>query len=162
VTVELEHLVQKEDTMMSQTDFAWAWLRSAANQGDVRDGVVRRAERRIDQQPRSRRYQTGHRVYCCRFNSLVEGQRRQDARQSSRHHCLASTGRADEQQIVATGGGNLKRATGEQLSAHVAEIRRVRSSDHRRANLNQRRRCSRLVQRLDGLDERPHREHIQA
>ena len=44
-TFEFGQLVEKEDAVVRQTDFARARKRSAAEQADIADGVMRRAER---------------------------------------------------------------------------------------------------------------------
>ena len=49
---------------------------------------------------------------------------RQDARQPPRQHGLAGAGRADHQQVVPAGGGDLERAPRDTLPAQIAQIER--------------------------------------
>ena len=58
------------------------------------------------------------------FEQLGRRQRRQDRRQPRRQHRLAGAGRADHQQIVAAGGGDLERALGALLALDVGEVER--------------------------------------
>jgi hypothetical protein len=52
-------------------------------------------------------------------------ERRQDRRQALRQHRLAGAGRADHQEIVAAGGGDLERALGGLLSLDVGKVGQV-------------------------------------
>ena len=58
-----------------------------------------------------------------RFERLVVRHRRQGCRASARQHRLAGARRADHQEVVAAGGGDLERALGVRLALHVGEIR---------------------------------------
>ena len=49
----------------------------------------------------------------------------QQARQAACEHRLARAGRPDEQQVVAAGGGELQRATGDRLAADVGQVGRA-------------------------------------
>ena len=62
---------------------------------------------------------------------LLEARRRQDPRQPPRQHRLARARRADHQQVVAAGGGDLERALGVLLPAHVGQVGRRRASPRR-------------------------------
>ena len=42
--------------------------------------------------------------------------------QAAGQHGLAGSGRAEEQEVVAAGGGDLERAPGERLAAHVGQV----------------------------------------
>ena len=77
----------------------------------------RRAE-----QSRARRQQAGDRVDRRHLERFVERQRRQNARQPARQHRLARAGRADEQQVVAAGRGDLERPPRQRLPAHVGQV----------------------------------------
>ena len=54
-----------------------------------------------------------------------EGQIRQDRRQPFRQHRFAGAGRADEDDVVAAGGGDFERALDVLLSFDVVEVRVV-------------------------------------
>ena len=62
VAAELGHLVEKEHAVVSEADFAWARLLAAADERDIRDRVVRRAERPLGQQSRTCRQESRDRV----------------------------------------------------------------------------------------------------
>ena len=95
-----------------------------------------------------------------RLERFVKGERRQDAGQAPGQHALARTGRADEQQVVAAGGGNFDRASGERLAAHVCQVgggiacRRGRWRGGRRARLTP-------GQDRRGFLERGDRDHLE-
>ena len=133
VPAELRHLVEEEHAVMREADFPGPRMRSAADQRDVRYGVMRRAERPLGQAAASRAEQARHRVDRRRLERLVEGQRRQDRRHAPRHHRLAGAGRADEQHVVPAGGRDLERAARERLALDVGEIDIVRRSGDRAA-----------------------------
>jgi IS5 family transposase len=50
-TIELRHLVEKQHAVMREADFSWPRRAAAADERDVRDGVMRRAKRALGQQP---------------------------------------------------------------------------------------------------------------
>ncbi len=56
---------------------------------------------------------------------LLLAERRQNAGQSARQHALAGAGRADEQQVVAAGGGDLQRPLGLRLADHILQVRHI-------------------------------------
>ena len=61
-------------------------------------------------------------MHRCAVERLVEIERRKNARQPPRHHRLAATGRADQQNVVAAGRGDFQRALRHALADHVGEI----------------------------------------
>ena len=108
--------------MVREADLAGARMLAAADERHVRDGVMRRAERPLRQQPRAGRQQPGDGVDRRRLERLVERQRREDRRHSPRHHGLAGARRADHQHVVAAGGGNLERPPRQRLPMDVGEV----------------------------------------
>ena len=120
--IELRHLVEKQHAAMGEAHFAGPRRRSAADQRDVRDGVMRRAERPLLEQPNAGPQLPGHRMNGRDLDRFLERQRRQDARQPSRQHRLAGAGRTDHQQVVAAGGGHFQRASRERLTVKVGQI----------------------------------------
>ena len=66
----------------------------------------------------------GQRLDHGNLQRLARIQRRQQAGQALRQHRLARAGRADHQQIVSAGGGDLQRALGAFLALHVAQVGR--------------------------------------
>ncbi len=120
--VELRRFVEEQHAVVREADLARPRHAAAADQGRVRDGVVRRAERPVRHQARVGRQQARHRVDRRDLQRLVERQRRQEPRQAPRQHRLARAGRPDHQQVVAAGGGDLERPPGQVLAVHVAEV----------------------------------------
>jgi hypothetical protein len=82
---------------------------------------VRRSERPARHQT-LRWEEPGHAPDPTHLDRLTDGKRRQHRRQTAREECLAGAGRADEQQVVATGGGDLERPLRVRLSAHVGDV----------------------------------------
>ncbi len=122
---------------------------------------MRRAERALAQQCAARRQQAGHRVHRGDVERLIEGERREHAGQAAGEHRLAGPGRADEQEVVAAGGGDLERTARCDLPAHVGEVWRGRERHGRRIGGGARCRppgaiaaqaLHRLAQRVDGHD----------
>ena len=66
--------------------------------------------------------QAGHRMDHGGFQQLARRQRRQDAGQARGHHRLARPGRADEEQVVAAGRGDLQSPFGALLAFHIAQV----------------------------------------
>ena len=83
---------------------------------------MRRAEGPCAEQAGAGRQRAGDRVDGARLERLIEGQRRQDRRHAPGEHGLAAARRANQQQVVPSGRGNLERAAGETLTAHVGEV----------------------------------------
>jgi hypothetical protein len=122
VSMELEDLVEKEHSVMRETHFAGARLRPASNEGRVRRRVMGRAKRTVGDQTCAGRQQPGHRVHRSDLQRFVERQGRENARHPPRHHRLSGSRRANEQEVVTTGGRHLERTTSEELAAHVRKV----------------------------------------
>lgn len=97
-------------------NFAWTRNGTTANESRVGDGVVRRAERTDTHQSGSRIRYARHAVNLGGLKCLFETKRRQDGRNALRQHGLARAGRADHQDVMATGAGNFEGALGGVLS----------------------------------------------
>ena len=154
--IELRHLVEEEHAVVRERDLAGPRDRAAADERDVRDGVMRRAKRPLAEQAHAGRQRAGDRMDRRALQRFVERQRRQDRSQPPRQHRLAGAGRARQQQVVAAGRRDFERAAREQLPAHVGKIafacvRRCRggAADRRRAL-----RLVRPVQRIDRFRQR--------
>ena len=96
---------------------------AAAEQAGVGDGVVRGAEGTAGEQAGCRARAGRRRCGLGGFERFVEGERRQDAGEALGEHRLAGAGRADHQDVVAAGGGDLEGALGGGLAANVGESR---------------------------------------
>ena len=120
--IELRHLVEEEHAVVRERDLTRARDGAAADERDVRHGVMRRAERPFTEQANARRQRAGDRVDRRALQRLVEGERRKDRPQPPRHHRLARARRPGQQQVVTAGSGDLERARAQQLSADVGEV----------------------------------------
>ena len=96
-------------------------------------------------------------------SSSVE--RGQDGGQAAGEHRLARARRADHQDVVAAGGGDLERALGVSVAAHVARSRRRRRRGTARqapASAAGRIDVALAVQVLDGVVDGAHRDDVDA
>ena len=119
--IELRQLVEKQHALMRQRDFAGSCAHAAAGQRRHAGGMMRAAER----PPRGERAaldlardRGDHR----HFEQFGRRQRRQDRGQPRRQHRFAGAGRADHQQMMPAGGGDLERALGALLALDVAQV----------------------------------------
>jgi hypothetical protein len=122
---ELRQLVEEQHAVVGERDVAGPGVAAAAHQGGIRRRVVRRTEGPVDQQPAAGAERAGNGVDGRDLERLVEAERRQDAGQAPRQHGLAGARRADEQQVMAAGRGDLERAPGRGLAADVGEVEPV-------------------------------------
>ena len=119
--IELRQFVEEQHALMRQRDLAGLGAHAAAGQRRHAGGMMRRAER----PPRGQRAVadfagdgSDHRD----FQQFRRRQRRQDRGQPRRQHRLAGAGRADHQQMMPAGRGDLERALGAFLALDVAQI----------------------------------------
>ena len=122
VAGKLGQLVEKEQAVVRQRDFAGARHDAAADEAGVGDGVVRRAEGALRDQARAGFENAGDGVNLGGFERFFEGERGEDRRQALGEHGFAGAGRADHENVVAAGRGHFKSALGGLLAAHIAEV----------------------------------------
>ena len=84
--------------------------------------MVRRAKGAHADQSGSGVEHSGYAVNLGRLQRFFESERRQDGRHALRQHGLARSGRADHQNVVASGAGDFEGALGGLLAAHVFEV----------------------------------------
>ena len=120
---------------------------------------MRRAERARGQDGMARIDEPGHAVDRACRDRLGVVKRREDRFEGSREHRLPGPGWTDEEQIVATGRGDLERALGRLLPRNVRKIDRVR---RRRGSRGHRRRCHAhaAFQVIDDLAKRREAERL--
>src|ERR1035441_5722884 len=101
---------------------------------------------------------SGHAVDLRRLQRLFEGERWQDRRHALGQHGLAGTRRADHQDVVASGAGDLDGALGGLLSADVFEVdvELLRFSKERVAVRFDRENAIARVHEVDHVEERTH------
>ena len=122
--IEFGQLIQKQHAVMGKRNLARSGADAAADHGRHGGGMMRRAERPAIRQSPFRQLAADrgdHR----HFQQFARHQRRQDRRQPRGQHRLAGTGRADHQQIVATGSGHFERPLGGLLPLDVGKVRQV-------------------------------------
>ena len=122
VAGELRQLVQEEQAVVGERDLAGARDHAAADESGVGDGVVRRAEGTVRDQAAVGVEYAGDGVDLGGLQRLLEAQGSEDGRKALGQHGLAGAGRADHQDVVSAGGGDLQRALGHLLAAHVLEV----------------------------------------
>src|SRR4029077_8072456 len=120
--LELTQLIQKQNAVVGEGNFARCRLGAAADERGGRARVMRRAERALApvlfaKALGARRGNHGG------FERLGGGEGRQDAGQAVGEHALAGAGWTDKEEAVSAGGGDLERAAGVLLAAHVAQVR---------------------------------------
>src|SRR5581483_2940288 len=126
LAVELRELVEEEDAAVGEADLAGERGAAAADERGHRRAVVRGAERRVADQRVIGREQPRDRVDPGHLERLVRRERGQDARDTSREHRLPGSRRPREEEVVATGGGELESAATALLSSHVGEVGEAR------------------------------------
>jgi hypothetical protein len=122
VAPELEELVEEQASMVSEGDLAGPHRIAAADEARGADRVMGSAEGTgaddaagLGEEP-SDGVDGGH------LQRLFERERRKDGGQPASEHGLARAGRADHQEVVGAGGGDLEGAAGPVLPADVGEI----------------------------------------
>ena len=121
--IELRQLVQKQNAVVGQGDLSGTGNASAAGQRHRRGGVVGTAEGPGVHQRISGVGHARHGINFGGLQRLFTGHIRQNGGQAAGQHGLARAGRADQQYIVAAGGGDLQRALHVLLSHHVGKVR---------------------------------------
>ena len=91
---------------MRERDLAGLRNGTAADKAGLRDSVMRRLERALDNEPCLTR-EPSDGVDLCYLEGLFKLERREDRREPLREHCLAGTRRADEKDVVTARARNL-------------------------------------------------------
>ena len=138
-------------------------MAAAADERDVRDrcGAARgTAARRAGRRPAGSVPATEW--IALDLERLVERQRRQDPRQPPRQHRLARAGRADEQQVMSAGRGDLERAARPAPAPDVREVGMPAPVARPAGDVRGLRdaRWSRLVQHTDASRKRVDGQHV--
>ena len=127
---ELGKLVEKENAVVGQRDFAGFDPDAAAGQRGHAGGMMWRAERSRPGQ-RAPGDQAGDGLDQRGLQQLRGRQRRQYPGQALGEHRFSRAGRPDVEQIVPAGRRDLQRALGVFLTFDVAQVRSLRGIDHR-------------------------------
>jgi hypothetical protein len=99
---------RKEQAVVGERDLAGPRDHAAADQAGVGDGVVRRAEGPVVTRPWSASSTPATEWILVVSSASSKAQRREDGGQPLGQHGLARAGRADHQDVVAAGGGDLQ------------------------------------------------------
>ena len=119
--VELRQLVEEQDALVGEGDFARPGTRPAADERRQRGGMVGIAERSLARQLTAAQ-PARDRLDHAELERLGGFERRQDPGKPRRQHRLARSRRPDHQQIVAPGSGDLESALGAFLALHVPKV----------------------------------------
>ena len=122
VAREFGELVEEEQAVVREGDFAWARHDAAADEAGVGDGVVRRAEGTLRDKTLRRIEHSGDGVDLGGLESFVEGEGREDRGQTFGEHRLAGAGRTDHEDVVTACGGDFEGALGGLLSTDIFEV----------------------------------------
>jgi hypothetical protein len=138
---KLRQFVEEEHAVMRERDLARPRAQPAADQRRHAGGMVRGAERPAVGK-RAPFDLAGHRRDHGDFEQLLRHERRQDGGEPRRQHRLARAGRADHEEVMPAGGGDLERALRALLPLDVLEVElravefadlRLRAREHLRA-----------------------------
>ena len=147
--LELGQLVEEQHAEVREAHLAGARPRAAADERRHAGGVVRRAERPASLELAAHQL-AGEAVHHRDLEHLLGRQRRQDRGQPRGEHRLAGARRADHQEVVAAGGGDLEHALGALLAFDVARDRAAGRCSRSRLGLGRRER----LQAFEVIDER--------
>ncbi len=121
---ELAELVEEQHAAVRERDLAGPhrW-RAAPDERHRGRAVMRRPERWPVDRRGSRTQLTRGGMHAGRLEGCLGRKRRQDAREASSQHRLAGAGRADHQQMVPAGRGDLDGQLRQRLAPDLGEIR---------------------------------------
>ena len=122
VAGELGELVEEEQAVVGEGDFAGAGDHAAADEAGVGDGVVGRAEGTMRDEAGVFIEDAGDGVDLGGLEGLFKAERGEDGGKALGEHGLAGAGWADHEDVVAPGGGDLQSAFGDVLAADVSEV----------------------------------------
>ena len=125
VPLELRQLIEEQHAVVGQGDLPRVGRSTAAGQGHGGHRVVGRAEGAVGQQGMAAVGQAGGGVDLRGLQRLLPGHVRQDGGQAAGQHGLARAGAADEQQVVAAGGGDLQGPAAIFLAHDVPQVRQA-------------------------------------
>ena len=122
--LEFRELVEQQNAVMGKARLARAWASPATDDRRHRRAVVRGAKGRLLDQCAGAIQNASDGMNSRDLERRIAAERRQDAWEPPRKHRLARPGRTCQQEVVAAGGGQFKRAAGTLLSAYIGQIRR--------------------------------------
>jgi hypothetical protein len=130
LAAEFGQFVQEQDAVVGQGDLAGLGAQAAAGQGGHACGVMGRAERPGAGQGAAGD-QPGHGMDKRGFQQLRGRQGREQPREALGEHGFARSGRADVEQVVTAGRGDLQGPFGALLPLDLLQVRAPRAVQHR-------------------------------
>ena len=121
-TGEFGEFIEEKDAMVGEGDFAGARDRAATDDGGAAGGVVWRADGAGADEGFALGHEATGGVDAGGFEGFLTCEGREDGGEAFAEHGFACTGRAQEQNIVAAGGGDGEGAFGKFLAADFAEV----------------------------------------
>jgi len=103
-------------------NFSGLRILSAANKGNVGNGVVRRAKRALAHQTTFFNF-SHNRMYFCGFQRFLHGHWRQYGRQPFAQHCFPASGRPDKDNIMSAGRRNFHGTFYRFLSFNIGKVK---------------------------------------
>ena len=153
VALKFGELIEEENAVVAERDFTRTRNCAAADEASIADGVMRRAVR-------ARADKAAGVFECARdgmnargFDGFFERHRWKDSGNAFGEHGFSGAGRADEENVVATGAGNFESTFGGLLAVNFAEVDTVFrgfAEQKLRIDLNRRERFG-SVDEVDGL-----------
>jgi hypothetical protein len=119
---EFGEFVEEEHAVVGEGDLAGAGVAAAAEQAGIGDGVVGGAEGAGGEKGALRVEQAGDRCGFWWFRWLPPRSCRHDGGDAFGEHGFAGAGRADHEQVVATGHGDFQGAFGVVLAFDIGEV----------------------------------------
>ena len=119
---EFRQLIEEEDTIVGETHFARVWERTAAEQPNIADGVMRRAKWSRGDKRFFGIEQPGNAVNLCRLNRFLERKGRNDGGDTFGQHRFARTRWPDHQHVVTARHRDFNRAFDMSLALNISEI----------------------------------------
>ena len=118
---EFRQLIEKQDAVVREADFARVWKCAAAEQTDIADGVMRRAERPRRDERFFAIEQPGDAVNLGRLDRFLQRHRRDDGGDAFGKHRFAGAGRTDHQDVVTASHRDFDGAFDVSLAFYVAK-----------------------------------------
>lgn len=121
--VKLWQLISKQNAVMCKTYLTWLWRCAASYQRYLRDCMVRSTERALGYERRVCCQLACNGVYLRCLQAFCQRQRRQNARQTLRHHALARAWRTHHYEVMTSRRGYFHCPLHVLLTFYIGEIK---------------------------------------
>src|ERR1035441_4426404 len=144
VARKFRQLVEKQQSVMRERNFAWPWNDSTADEAGIGDGVMRGSEWPLRHQPCCGIENSGDGMNLGCLESFFKSERSENRRQALGEHGLAGAGRPDHENVVAAGRSYFQGTLRGFLTTHIFKVdgemlqlsEQVFSADTKRLALN--------------------------